>query len=102
LLHPGGSAHPQRNLQGTYKFLSLATGKKVKRRAFMPYPILDLVIKKVNAYGKLTALTGIFDFASTNGILFEWNKEELSAETRSPTTFGYSCATTAKCITVLL
>ena len=66
---------PTRNLQGTYKFLSLVTRKKVKRQAFMPYPMSDLVIKKVEAYGKSTALPGIFDFADRNGILFEWNEE---------------------------
>ena len=66
---------PTGNLQGTYKFLSLATGKKVKRRAFTPYPMPDSVIKKVKAYGKWTALLGIFDFANRNSILFEWNKE---------------------------
>jgi hypothetical protein len=66
---------PTGNLQGTYKFLSLATGKKVKRRAFMPYPMPDLVVKKVKAYGKSTTLSGIFDFADRNGILFEWNEE---------------------------
>jgi hypothetical protein len=63
---------PTGNLQGTYKFLSLATGKKVKRRAFTPYPMPDSVIRKVEAYGKSTALPGIFD---RNGILFEWNEE---------------------------
>ena len=35
----------------------------------------DSVIKKVEAYGKSTALPGIFDFANRNGILFEWNEE---------------------------
>jgi hypothetical protein len=65
---------PTGNLQGTYKFLSLATGKKVKRRAFTPYPMPDLVIKKVEAYGTSTALLGTFDFADRNGILFEWNE----------------------------
>ena len=35
----------------------------------------DLVIKKVEAYGKSIALPGIFDFADRNGILFEWNEE---------------------------
>ncbi len=62
---------PTGNLQGTYKFLSLATGKKVKRCAFTPYPVPDLVIKKVEAYGTSTALPGIFDFADRNAILFE-------------------------------
>ena len=41
----------------------------------MPYPMLDLVIKKVEAYGKSTALPGIFNFANRNGILCEWHKE---------------------------
>ncbi len=63
------------NLQGTYKFLSLATRKKVKRRAFTPYPMPDSVFKKVEAYGKSTTLPGIFDFADRNGIFFEWNEE---------------------------
>jgi hypothetical protein len=66
---------PTGNLQGTYKFLSLATRKKVKQRAFTLYPMPDLVIKKVKAYGKPTTLLGIFDFADRNGILFEWNNE---------------------------
>ena len=66
---------PTGNLQGTYKFLCLATRKKVKRRAFAPYPMPDSVIKKVEAYGKSTTLPGIFDFADRNGILFEWNEE---------------------------
>ena len=66
---------PTGNLQGTYKFLSLVTQKKVKRCAFTPYPMPDLVIRKVEAYGKSTALPGIFDFADRNGILFKWNKE---------------------------
>jgi hypothetical protein len=66
---------PSGILQGTDKFLSLATGKKVKQQAFMPYPMPDLVIKKVEAYGKSTNLPGIFDFADRNGILFKWNEK---------------------------
>jgi len=66
---------PTGNLQGTYKFLSLATGKKVKQRAFTPYPMPDSVIKKVKAFGMSTALPGIPDFADRNDILFEWNEE---------------------------
>ncbi len=37
------------NLQGIYKFCNLVTGKKIKRYMFMPYPIPNLVIKKVEA-----------------------------------------------------
>ena len=39
----------------------------------------DSVIREVEAYGKLTALLGIFDFGgrngNRNGFLFKWNEE---------------------------
>jgi hypothetical protein len=66
---------PTGNLQGTYKFFSLAMGKKVKQCTFTPYPMPDLVIRKVEVYGKSTPLPGSFGFANRNGILFEWNEE---------------------------
>jgi hypothetical protein len=61
------------NLQGTYKFFSLETGKKIKRRKFTACPMPDSVIKKVEAFGKSSS--GVFDFANRNGILFEWKEE---------------------------
>jgi hypothetical protein len=66
---------PMGNLQGTYKFFILAMGKKVKQHAFRPYPMPDLAIRKVEVYGKLTALPGSFDFVNRNGIFFKWNEE---------------------------
>jgi hypothetical protein len=66
---------PMGNMQVTYKFFSLVMGKKIKQCAFMPYPMPDLVIRKVEVYGKLTAIPGSFDFSDRNGILFEWNEE---------------------------
>ncbi len=60
---------PTGNLQGTYKFFSLETGKKMKCRKFTACPMPDLVIKKVEAFGKSSS--GVFDFADRNGILFE-------------------------------
>ena len=38
---------PTGNLQGTYKFFSLTTGTKLKRRQFTPYPMPDTVIARV-------------------------------------------------------
>jgi hypothetical protein len=38
---------PMGNLQGSYKFLSLATGKKVTQRKFTEMPITKSVIKQV-------------------------------------------------------
>jgi hypothetical protein len=66
---------PRGNLQGTYKFFSLAMGKQVKQRAFTLFPMPDLVIRKVEVYGKSTAHPGSFNFANRKGILFEWNEE---------------------------
>ena len=40
---------PTGNLQGSYKFLSLATGKKVTRRRFTEMPVTEAVIKQVEA-----------------------------------------------------
>jgi hypothetical protein len=61
------------NLQGTYKFYNLATGKKIKRHVFTPYPMPDLVIKKVETFG--AGKQDGFVFADCNGTLFEWNDE---------------------------
>ena len=62
---------PTGNLQGTHKFLSLDSGKKVKRRGFAVMPMPDLVIKKVEQYADNAAMAGEFAFADQNGVLFE-------------------------------
>ena len=38
---------PVGNLQGSYKFLSLLTGKKVMQRKFTEMPVTEPVIKQV-------------------------------------------------------
>ena len=43
---------PTGNMQGSYKFLSLSTGKKVTRRKFTEMPMTDNVIKMVDSLGK--------------------------------------------------
>ena len=78
---------PMGNLQGTYKFFSLTTGKKIKRRQFTRYPMPDSVIKKVEGFAGAGVAPGILEFADRSGILFEWNQEidETSRRTSSPT-----------------
>jgi hypothetical protein len=63
---------PTGNLQYTYKFFSLETGKKIKRRKLTAYSMPDSVIKQVEAFGKSSS--GVFDFSDRNGILFKWNE----------------------------
>ena len=68
-----GAVGPTGNLQGTHKFLSLDTGKKVKHQGFTVMPMPDSVIKKVERYADNVAMAGEFAFANRNGVLFEWN-----------------------------
>jgi hypothetical protein len=41
---------PTGNLQGSYKFVLLSTGKKIKRRKFTEMPITESVIKQVSKW----------------------------------------------------
>ena len=41
----------------------------------MHYPMIDSIIKQVEAFGSQDNLPGMFDFADCTGILFEWNEE---------------------------
>jgi hypothetical protein len=61
------------NLQGTYKFYNLVTGKKIKRHMFTPSPMPNSVIKKVETFG--AGKQDGFNFADCNGTLFEWNNK---------------------------
>jgi hypothetical protein len=59
---------PTGNLQGSNKFLSLATGKKVTRRKFTEMPVTDTVIKQVEEVAvKDGAVKGI-NFKDRNGV----------------------------------
>jgi hypothetical protein len=64
---------PTGNQQGTYKFLSLTTGKKIKRQQMTKYPMPDSVVKQVKKLAHRAV--GTFDFTERNRVLFKWNKE---------------------------
>ena len=64
---------PTGNLQGTYKFMSLATGKKINHRNFTKFAMPDSVIKRVETMGHC-ATAGAFEFLDCTGILFKWDK----------------------------
>ena len=46
---PAIALHPSGNLQGSYHFLSLVTGRRVTRRNWSELPITDPVVARVNA-----------------------------------------------------
>jgi hypothetical protein len=67
---------PTGNLQGSYKFLSLATGKKVTRRKFTEMPVTDAVIKQVEEMAvKDGAIKGI-NFKGRKGLEYEFDNDE--------------------------
>ncbi len=67
---------PTGNLQGSYKFLSLSTGKKVTQRKFTEMPITDSVIKKVEEMGvKDGAFNGI-SFKNRKGVEYLFDNED--------------------------
>ena len=39
------------------------------------YPMPNLIIKKVEQFGKANVALDVFDFLDRNGVLFEWNNK---------------------------
>jgi hypothetical protein len=67
---------PTGNAQGTYKFLSLTTGQKIKRREWTEYlAVPNSVIKRVEQLAARDGRYGNLSFANRNGNLFAWNDD---------------------------
>ena len=58
---------PTGNMQGSYKFLSLSTGKKVTRRKFTEMPMTDSVIKMIDSLGKKKRCKNGLSFKNRKG-----------------------------------
>jgi hypothetical protein len=67
---------PMGNLQGSYKFLSFATRKKVTCRKFTEMPVTEAVIKQVEEMAvKDGAVKGI-SFIDRKGVEYEFDNDE--------------------------
>ena len=67
---------PTGNLQGSYKFLSLATRKKVTRRKFTKMPVTEVVIKQVEEMAvKDGAVKGI-NFKDRKGVEYKFDNDK--------------------------
>ena len=81
---------PMGNLQGSYKFLLLATGKNVTRRRFTEMPITEAVIRQVEAMAvKDGAVKGI-NFKNRKGEEYEFDNDkeyEMLVEPDNPAPF---------------
>ena len=67
---------PTGNLQGSYKFLSLATGKKVTRRKFTEMPVTDMVIKIVEEMVANDGAVNGIKFKYRQGVEYEFDNYE--------------------------
>ncbi len=77
---------PTGNMQGSYKFLSLMTEKKVTRRKFAEMPMTDSVIRRINSLGNKSGLL----FKNRKGEEYVFDNEEeydMIAEARAPAPF---------------
>jgi hypothetical protein len=81
---------PTGNMQGSYKFLSLSTGKKVTQRKFTEMPMTDSVIKMVDSLCKKERCKNGLSFKNRKGEEFTFNNEdeyEMIAEAKIPAPF---------------
>ena len=60
---------PTGNLQGSYKFLNLRTGRLITRRSWTSLPMPDEVIARVNALGKAEGQPPLLTFYDRRGLL---------------------------------
>jgi hypothetical protein len=72
---PAIALGPTGNAQGTYKFFSLATGKKIKRRTWTRLPMPNSIIAKIHRYASRDGNLGNLAFANRHGDLFAWNED---------------------------
>jgi hypothetical protein len=67
---------PTGNLQESYKFMSLSTGNKIKRRKFTEMPITESVIRQVSKWAsKDRGMSGL-RFMDKYGIEYKFDEEE--------------------------
>jgi hypothetical protein len=77
-------------MQGSYKFLSLTTGKKVTQRKFTEMPMTDSVIRRINSLGKKELCKSGLSFKNRKGEEYVFDNEDeydMIAEVRTPVTF---------------
>jgi hypothetical protein len=67
---------PTGNMHGSYKFLSLTTGKTVTRRKFTEMPMTDSVIRRINSLGKKEQCKSGLSFKNRKGEEYVFDNED--------------------------
>ncbi|KAL7466255.1 hypothetical protein ACHAXS_006545 [Conticribra weissflogii] len=74
------SLGPTGNMQGTYKFFCLTTGRVIKRQQFKELPMPGSIIRKLEQWDGDTNI-GALTFADRRGNPYQWNKEYSDTRT---------------------
>ncbi len=67
---------PTGNMQRSYKFWSLSTGKKVTRRKFTEMPMTDSVIRRIDSLGKKEQCKNGLSFRNRKGEEYTFDTED--------------------------
>jgi hypothetical protein len=67
---------PAENLQGIYKFLSLATRKKVTQRKFTEMPVIEVVIKQVEEMAVKDGAGKGISFKDRKGVEYKFENDK--------------------------
>jgi hypothetical protein len=70
---------PTGNMQGSYKFMSLSTGKKIVRRKFTETPITDSAIRQVDKWAKKDRAQNGLTFLNRNGLEYDFGDDDDQA-----------------------
>jgi hypothetical protein len=67
---------PTGNLQGSYKFMPLATGKKIARHKFTEIPMTEAAMKQIKKWAMKDRAQNGLTFKNRNGEEYKFNDEE--------------------------
>ena len=70
---------PTGNMQGSYKFMSLTTGKKIVRRKFTEMPITESVIRQVDKWAQKDRAQNGLTFLNRNGLEYNFGDDDDQA-----------------------
>jgi hypothetical protein len=70
---------PTGNMQDSYKFLSLSTGKKIIRRKFMEMLMTESVMKQIDKWAKKDRTQNGLTFLNRNGMEHKFNYDDNQA-----------------------
>jgi hypothetical protein len=70
---------PTGKMQGSYKFMSLSTGKKIVRRKFTEMPMTESVMNQIGQWAKKDRTQNGLTFLNKKGMGYEFNDDDNQA-----------------------